>query len=150
MRRRAGLGLLHKPLMIFAKPIHYDRREFRILDLVIQFLTFRYPFYTPDSVIGSICFIPNLPEVPALRCGVNCSFHVQWCWFKKYFPNSFRKYMVCRVCNLRHIPKPSSHDSGLENIWFVGYAIWDILRPSSHDAGVENIWFVGDEIWDIY
>ena len=28
--------------------------------------------------------------------------------------------MVCNVCNLRHILKPSLHHVGLENIWFVG------------------------------
>ena len=49
--------------------------------------------------------------------------------------------MVCRVCNLGHILKPSSHHAGLENAWFVGYAV--ILKPFSHRAGSENIWFVG-------
>ena len=53
----------------------------------------------------------ELADLPALRCVVNCSFHIQWCWFNKY--------MVCRVCNQGHILKPSSHHAGLENTVYV-------------------------------
>ena len=50
--------------------------------------------------------------------------------------------MVFSVCNLEHI-ESSSYHAGLENIWFVLYAIWDILKLCSQPAGLENIWFVG-------
>ena len=59
-----------------------------------------------------------LDSVPALPCEINWLFYVQWYWIRK---NTFG-----RVCNLEHTLKPSLYHAGLEYIWFVDYAIWDI------------------------
>ena len=45
-----------------------------------------------------------------MQSGTYTKIFLASCWF--------RKYMVCRVCNLGHTLKPSSHHAGMENIFF--------------------------------
>ena len=66
-----------------------------------------------------------------LQFTVNFTFI--YCWVTKY--------IVCRVCSLVHVLKPSSHRAGLYNIWFadltlelwaLGAAYEQILQKNRH------------------
>ena len=49
-----------------------------------QCLILSLPLILLLSVLTPLSVLTLLAEVPALRCGFICSFHVQWCWFRKY------------------------------------------------------------------
>ena len=51
-----------------------------------------------------------------------------------------KKYMVCRVCNLGHIQKPSSHNAGVGNVW----SVWS----NSEFMGARRA--RTNEIYDVY